>query len=399
MNRAGLLLIAAVAAAGAHAEPSFDDVGPIFARRCAVCHHPNGIGPFSLLTYQDAKRRAGMIKEVVTERRMPPWHADPAHGVFKNDRRLSDAEVSSVAAWVDAGAPPGSTADFAVASESGVGEWRIGTPDIVYAMPKIVELPAAVLVPYENFEIPSGFDKDTWIRAIEVKPGNPKVVHHIVITLKVPGGYSVPHGEFIGLGYGMIAGYTPGMDPTILEPDTALLVPRGSIFQVQIHYTTTGRPERDRSRFGCVLADTPPGHRAYWAIAVNIDFAIPPYADNYRVDASRVVPRDLLLHALNAHMHYRGKSFEFVATYPDGTVETLLRVPKYDFNWQTEYILAQPKRLPKGTRIDAIAHYDNSANNPANPDPTVTVRHGEQTWNEMLAGGMLITWADEPEEE
>ncbi len=367
------------------------DIAPIVTKHCAVCHHHDGIGPFPLLRYEDAQARAAMIGEVVATRRMPPWHADPNVGTFKNNRRLTDEEVDKVAAWVEAGSPRG---DASVLTElpSFSSGWGIGKPDVIFPMPETASIPATGLVPYKNYEIPSGFSRDTWVNGIEVRPSNPKVVHHIVVTMKTSQPLSFPHGEFLGLGYGVIGSYTPGLGPAILGPGKAMLVPKNATFAVQIHYTACGRPEQDRSELGFTLAPGPPEDPVYWAVAVNIDFAIPPHAPNFRVDTTRIVPQDALLYVLNAHMHYRGKSFEFVAQYPSGRTESLLRVPDYDFNWQTDYILDKPVFLPKGTRIEAIGHFDNSTDNAANPDPTITVRHGEQTWSEMLAGGMQVTW-------
>lgn len=367
------------------------DISRLMQKHCADCHHPGGIGPFSLLTYRQTKGWAEMIKEVVTDRRMPPWHADPEVGKFKNDRRLSDEEIQTIVNWVDNGRPMGNEADMPPPITFSQ-EWRIPTPDAVFEMPKEVTINPQGVVPYMEFEVPTNFTEDKWLQAIEVRPGNPKVVHHIIIFVRSPEMVAGEKEEFQRIGRGFLVGFAPGTIPTIYQPGYAVKVPKGSTFIFQMHYTPTGKTEVDKSKLGIVFAKEPPQHEMITATTVNFDFQIPAHDPNYRVEAVSELPADAMLYAMTPHMHYRGKSFEYIAHFPDGRSERLLCVPNYDFNWQTTYVLEQPVLLPKGTKMQTIAHFDNSANNKYNPDPSRPVRWGEQTWEEMMIGWMGLSW-------
>lgn len=367
------------------------EVSRLMQAKCADCHHPGGIGPFSLLTYRQTKGWSEMIKEVVTQRRMPPWHADPTVGKFRNDRRLTDQEIDTIVKWIDAGEPMGNEADLP-APITFNEEWRIPGPDAVFELPVEQTIGPSGVVPYREIEVPTNFTEDKWLQMIEVRPSNAKVVHHIIVFIRAPQFTVGERQDFQRLGRGFLVGFAPGVIPTVLQSGYAVKVPKGSTFIFQMHYTPTGKNEVDRSKLGVVFAKEPPQHEVVTATTINGDFMIPPGDPNYRVVAESVIPDNGILYSMTPHMHYRGKSFEYIAHYPDGTSETLLRVPNYDFNWQTTYILDKPARLPKGTRIETIAHFDNSANNKANPDPTKPVRWGEQTWEEMMIGWMNMSW-------
>lgn len=369
------------------------EVSRILYKNCAECHRPGGIGPFSLLTYRQAKGWSKMIKEVVTEGRMPPWHADPAIGKFRNDRRLGQEDIAALVSWVDGGMPLGDETQLPEPPEFDEN-WRIGHPDVVFEMPREVTINPTGVVPYMEIEVPTNFTEDKWIKAMEAKPGNSKVVHHIIIFNRAPQFTAGEREDFQRIGRGFLVGFAPGVIPEELPDGYAVKIPAGSTLIFQMHYTPTGKTEVDRSAFGIKFADGPPTHEVVTATTVNFEFTIPPNDPNYRVEAESVVPADVLLLAMTPHMHYRGKSFEYIVHYPDGKSETLLRVPRYDFNWQTTYKLTEPARLPKGTRIQCVAHFDNSANNPYNPDPNKAVKWGDQTWEEMMIGWMSMAWCD-----
>jgi hypothetical protein len=367
------------------------DVEPILHRHCITCHNPDGIGPFSLLSREDTLRMARMIKEVVQTRRMPPWSANPVYGKFKNARQLAQAEIDTITQWVEGGRLIGPESDTPRVSQT--PDWKIGKPDVIFKIPVEMHLPPAGIVPYAEFTIPSGFTEDRWVQAAEVQPGNPRVLHHMTVIANAPGAGDVEVGAFQGLARGLLCSFTPGTDPMMLASGQAMRIPKDTTFNVTLHYTTTGKPETDRTCFGFVFAKSPPSSEVFAAMTANIDFTIPPRHPDYKVEASVVVPRDAFLHAMTPHMHMRGKAFEYIAHYPDGGSETLLEVLRYNFDWQTSYILEEPVRLPAGTRIQTIATYDNSAANPANPDPDRAVSFGRETWDEMLGGLMQISWA------
>jgi hypothetical protein len=385
------------------------DVEPLLQARCQSCHRPGEAAPMSLLTYQDARPWAAAIKEAVLVRKMPPWFADPANGHFANDRRLSKEEVDTLVAWVDGGAKEGDPKDAPKPLEFAEG-WVMGKPDLVIDMPEAYEVPASGTVEYTYFVVPTGFTEDRWVQQVEVRPGNKSVVHHIVMIVRptgvkyvseapighayVPPKKETQHKPDTGQGIlqggqggiEMVGVYVPGGLPYVLKPGQARLIPKGSDIIFQMHYTTNGKAVADRSRMGFIFAKEPPVERVVNAYVGNMNLHIPPQEANAQVNARVTFHEDTQLLSMFPHMHVRGKSFEYRATYPSGETETLLTVPKYDFNWQLTYYLKAPKVLPKGTVIECIAHYDNSVNNPYNPDPKSDVYWGDQTWEEMLAG-------------
>ena len=355
------------------------DVLPILQKSCQECHHAGTAAPFSLLGYGDAVNWSAMIKEVVRERRMPPWHADPRHGKFLNNRALTTTEIKTLTDWVDQGTPEGAAPDAPPAREFADG-WRIGTPDIIFELPKEVSIPANGTMPYKYFTTETHFKEDTWIEAAEARPGNRAVVHHIIVFSMKPGTKRPVEEK------NWLVAAAPGDEPLRLPPGVGRLIPAGSKLVWQMHYTPTGKPETDRSMVGFKFCKTTPEKRSRVFGIDNQRFIIPAGAANHRVEARHTVDRPVTLLGLMPHMHLRGKAFEYKATFPDGRTETLLSVPQFDFNWQNSYRLEKPMPLPQGTKIECVAHFDNSAGNPANPNATQPVRWGDQTWEEMMIG-------------
>jgi peroxiredoxin len=356
-------------------------VAPIIQEKCQYCHRPGQAGPFSLLTYAQARRHAAMIREVVEERRMPPWHADPRYGCFSNDRSLRASERRMLLAWIDQGTPEGDP-KLAPPPRAFAEGWTIGTPDVVLTMPEIYTVPAEGTVPYQHFRVRTGFTEDRWVQAAEVQPGDRSVVHHIFVRVATADGSE----DIGGTKEPFFAAFVVGDAPSIFPPGTARKVPAGAEFHFEVHYSPTGTSRPDRSAIGLIFSKTPPVHQVITKGIKNGRFAIPPGAKNHEVQSTFTFRSDSHLLSLMPHMHLRGQDFRYTATYPDGRVETLLSVPAYDFSWQSVYRLDSAKPMPGGTRLDCIAHFDNSAENPVNPDPTQTVRWGEQTTDEMMIG-------------
>jgi peroxiredoxin/mono/diheme cytochrome c family protein len=370
-------------------------IARIFQDRCVSCHRPGEIAPFALTDYGEVVGWAAMIREVVEERRMPPWHANPAHGKFANDSRLSDEEKDQIVRWVEAGAPEGDKQDLPPPREFAVG-WQIGQPDLVVKMAdKPYSVPAKGEVRYQYFVVDPGFKEDKWVQMAECRPGNRAVVHHIIVGVVPPG--ARPGEQTInGLHSDWLTATAPGARPLILREGMAKMIPAGSRLFFQMHYTPNGTAQEDLSSVGLKFADpaTVKKHVGTDKAAFQA-LRIPPGADNHRVEAYHRFDRDMLVLAMFPHMHLRGKAFRYTALYPSGESEILLDVPHYDFAWQNHYELAEAKRMPAGTRLHCEAWYDNSETNLANPDPTVTVRWGDQTWEEMMIGYFDATPAEE----
>jgi peroxiredoxin len=364
-------------------------VARILRDRCVACHREGEIAPFSLTSYKQAAGWATMIDEVVQGGRMPPWHASPDHGTFSNDSRLSPEEKQTLAAWVAAGAPEGNPRDLPEPACYADG-WRIPAPDLRIALPETVKIPAEGTMPYRNFVIDPKLKKDVWVRASQVRPGNPSVVHHLVVFVMPPDRKdSGPKIDFL-------AAYAPGMPPRVLPDDTAKLVPAGSKLMFQVHYTPRGTPQTDRSEIGLTFADPKTIRKEMTAVAaINMELTIPAGDADFAATARHRFEQDTLVYSLLPHMHLRGKSFRFEAAYPDGRRETLLDVPRYEFEWQNVYVLSEPKLMPEGTVLHCLARYDNSPENLSNPDPTSTVTWGEQTRDEMLVGYVEVARADQ----
>jgi mono/diheme cytochrome c family protein len=381
---AAVLVVGAAGAARAdNAVPTFTkDVAPIFYKNCAECHRPTMFAPMSLVSYDDARPWLRSIKQRVVSRTMPPWGSDQPHGIFKNDPRLTEEEIATIVAWIDGGAPKGEEKDLPALPSFTEG-WTIGKPDAVFTMQEEYKIPAAGTIEYQYIRIPVNLPEDRWFKAIEIKPGARAHVHHVIAYTQPSGAEISPNGV---LGPTNIGGVTPNK-PGVVFPDGVARLLRGKHdIILQMHYTTNGTPAIDRTEVGIIFAKEPPKKVAAGGMALNPRFVIPAGDGNAEVRAVQAIAQDTMLTTLTPHMHVRGKDMTYIAHYPDGTSETLLSVPKYDFNWQITYELAQPKLLPKGTRVEVIAHYDNSTANKYNPDPTKDVRWGDQTWEEMMIG-------------
>ena len=389
------------------------DVLPVLQKNCQTCHRPGEAAPMSFLSYQSTRPWAKAMKAAVLSKKMPPWFADSHYGKFSNDRTLAQPEIDTLVAWADSGAKEGDPKD-APKPLSFVEGWRIGQPDLVLSMPTAFSVPASGTIDYQYVIVPTGFTEDRYVQMAEARPGDPSVVHHIIAFIREPGNpwlqdakVGVPfvpmeemrkaardaersgkknRGEGASFGGDMLAGYAPGTVPNMMRPGEAKLIKAGSDIVLQLHYTATGKASSDLSKVGLVFSKDKPSVRVLSLAAMTPNFAIPPGDPNYRVDAKVTLQEDATLVNLLPHMHFRGKDFEYRVVYPTGERETLLKVPNYDFGWQLTYDLATPKLLPAGTIIECTAHFDNSANNKYNPDPTKEVHFGEQTWEEMMFG-------------
>lgn len=407
-----LLIFAALIGSPAWSAPKTEDVTfhrdvlPVLQKHCQTCHRPGEAAPMSLLTYAETRPWAQAIREAVLLRKMPPWTAEPGVGrKFHNERRLEQGEIEILKAWAGKGAPEGDPADAPKPLEF-VDGWIMGEPDKIWQLPEAYEVPASGTIEYTYYIIPNAFPEDTWVEVSEIRPEARSVVHHIIAYARPPGstwldGYE-PHEFFVPVDRKKreqrppnvtasqwrqwVAGYAPGLRPEEQKPGLAKLIPAGSDLIFELHYTADGNAVRDRSSVGIRVAKQPPERRLIWGAAVNTKFKIPPAAANHRVDASVEFTEEATLLSLTPHMHLRGKGFEYRAIYPTGESEVLLRVPKYDFNWQITYELEDPIPLPRGTRIECTAYFDNSPNNPYNPDPKVEVGWGDQSWEEMMIG-------------
>jgi hypothetical protein len=415
---ASISLLPTVVSAQGNAPTFSKDVAPVLYTHCTGCHRPGEIAPMSLLTYEEARPWARAIAARVADGTMPPWHADPAHGKWKNDRRLSAQEKDIIARWSAAGAPQGNPGDLPARPTYAQG-WQIGQPDVVVSMERPYELPAQGEIPYQYFEVATNFTEDTWVQALEVRPGERSVVHHVLVYARHPGMTRPqqvlrprnPEGPMsptqtkeaadqelrqqrqeAGIRRGPLMAQTaPGTWTTEYPQGAAMLVKAGTVLTFQIHYTANGKPASDRTSMGFIFAKQPPAIEMRTAAMLNPRFMIPAGADNHPVEAAAEFTEDVTLYGMIPHTHVRGKSWLHTLTYPDGRQETLLAVPKYDFNWQTEYKFAQPLRIPKGSTLRSVAHYDNSKANKANPDATQDVYWGDQTWEEMQYTALYFT--------
>lgn len=410
MKAVSALFVLGVLGAHAAEPPTFyKDVLPILQEHCQGCHREGEIGPMPFVDdYQKVRPWAKAIRQSVVTRRMPPWFADPAHGQFANDRAMPKELIDRIAAWVDAGAPEGRRADAPAARKYTSG-WNIPNPDYTVEMPQPFTIPASGKVDYQYIVVPLNLTEDKWVQMVEARPaeGARSSVHHILVYVRAPGSKWLrgeaqpgvpfvpprttpdgkPRNDIAGGGNEILTIYTPGNVPDIWEPGTAKLIRAGSDLVLQMHYTPSGKEVVDRSKIGFVWAKQPVERRAMTFSVMNADFAIPPMAAAHPVDGRPFpIRNEAWLYSFFPHMHLRGKSFEYSLREPDGTTRTLLSVPRYDFNWQLTYKLKEPIRLQPGSMITGRALFDNSPNNPANPDPKATVRWGEQSDEEMMIG-------------
>ena len=394
--------------------PTFTkDVAPILYKNCITCHRPGEIAPMSLLTYHDARPWAKAIRDEVSEGHMPPWHADAPRGTFHNERYLTDAEKDIIVRWANGGARQGDPKDLPAAPSFADG-WQIGTPDVVLAMQEDYKVPADGTVQYEYFYIPTNFTEPKYVQAIEIRPGNREVVHHVLVYYrakpdvqrtpvikpnaeisqfpkeKAPGIHARPARTDLPPRR-ILATYAPGTDPQVMPPGTALRLEPGGVLELQMHYTTMGEATSDRTKVGLVFSKDPaPREVRPWHF-VNAVFTIPAGAADVAVSSDVEFLQDTTVWGMFPHTHLRGKRWEYKLTLPDGTTKTVLSVPRYDFNWQTYYMFSSPLQIPKGSKLVSTAWYDNSAANKSNPDPKADVKWGDQTWEEMQYTGLLFS--------
>ncbi|HMF15794.1 MAG TPA: redoxin domain-containing protein, partial [Gemmataceae bacterium] len=368
-----------------------NQVARILQNKCQECHRPGQIGPMPLLSYEDSSSWAAMIREVVKSKRMPPWHADPAHGKFLNDRSLSKADSDTLLTWIENGCPKGDDKDMPEAKKFTDG-WNIGKPDAVFTMPREFTVPAKSKggVRYQYFVVPTNFEDDVWIQAAEAKPGNRAVVHHIIVYVAKDRKRMSSAGD--GLGAGFLVAYAPGDLGVGFPLGAAKKIPKGANLVFQMHYTPNGFEQSDRSSVGLIFAKKPPEHEVRTRGIAQRFFVIPPGAKSHKVTSSTTFTQDAMLWSLLPHMHLRGRSFSYQAVFPDGKTQILLSVPQYDFNWQSNYRLEKPLHMPAGTKIECTATFDNSTGNANNPDPTRWVIWGDQTWEEMMIGFVDYTY-------
>jgi peroxiredoxin len=370
-------------------------VAPILQKHCVGCHSPGQIGPFAMSSHQKVAGWASTIRETILEQRMPPWHADPHHGAFANDRSLSREEAHTLLNWIDQGAPRGDGADPLAANPPAAAEpWPLGKPDYVVSLSAEETIPATGQVDYRYVVVDAPATEDVWVRAAVVRPGNLKVLHHCLVFLKYPDALKGQQPNYHGGAGGYFIGYVPGTLPTAFPEGTGKFIPKGSQIIFQMHYTPTGKEEKDRTEIGLYVLPAKPAMELRTRAAAQNKFEIPAGESDHEVRGEYRFKKDALLYSLSPHMHLRGSRFRYDALYPDGRTETILSVPHYDFNWQTLYELAEPKKIPAGTRLVCTGAFDNAPSNPANPDATKLVKWGDQSWNEMFIG--YVNFAELP---
>lgn len=367
-------------------------ISRIVQNHCLECHRKGENGPFELTTYEDVKGNAAMIKKVVGKKTMPPWFAETtAQHQFKNDRSLSERDRTDLTKWVEAGCPEGDQADAPVAIKFTEG-WRIGKPDLILQAPVAQLVPAQGTIPYRYLMVVNPSTEDKWVTAVEVRPSSPQVVHHLLVFLTFPpGDLRAPAAmrQFGGGLKGYFAGMVPGQGSITFPEGTAKLLPKGCILIFQIHYTANGKPTEDRPRIGFKFAEKKPEFEVVTRAASNKRIAIPPNDPNYKIEARYTFKEPFRMLSVNPHSHVRGKAFKYelyVDGKTNGKADVLLDLPRYDFNWQIEHQFATPVDVPAGAVLVVTGWYDNSKNNPANPDSSKLVKFGEQTWDEMMIG-------------
>ena len=406
-----VLLSAAAAALASAVTPTFSkDVAPILFKNCSGCHRPGEIGPMPLLNYAQVRPWAKSIRTAVAVGTMPPWHAKADRGMFSNDRRLTAQERETILAWVDAGASQGDPKDLPAAPVFSDG-WEIGKPDAVLTMTKPYSVPASGTIEYQYIQIPTNFTEDKWIQAIEVRPGARTVVHHVLAFASDPAANRVKKPFTMVIPEitpelrkklaaasedkkdrprrdpgTLVATYAPGTNAQVFDVGEGMLIKAGAVLTLQLHYTANGKATDDASSVGMIFAKQPVVNEVKSDAFMNPLLKLPAGAQDTAVEAGIRFDEDVHISAIFPHTHVRGKGWEYRLTYPDGRTKVVLAVPRYDFNWQTYYTFAKPLAVPKGSRLESTAHYDNSPNNPANPDATKEVHWGDQTWQEMMIG-------------
>ncbi len=388
----------------AAARPTYcKDVAPIIQKNCQECHRPGQVGPFSLETYDQARKRASDIAAVVEQREMPPWKADPHVGVkFKDVRTLSNDDIAILTAWAEADAPEGNQADLPPPPKF-ADDWQLGTPDLVVDIGADFAVPASGEDIYRCFVVPTHLEKDQYVSAVEYRPGNRRVVHHILAYVDTSGKARERDQAEPGPGYtcfggpgepihGGLGGWAPGNQANFLPDGIGRSLPRQSDIIVQVHYHPQGKAETDRSKIGIYFAKKPIKQVIHWGIVINPGLELPPGQSNIEVKAAWEVPVDVTAHSVAPHMHLLGRDMQISVKFPDGRLRDLIKVPDWDFNWQYTYQFEKPLDIPKGSLVYLVSHYDNSEANPNNPHkPPRLVRWGEATTDEMCIGFLGIT--------
>lgn len=381
------------------------DIARIMQDNCIECHRAGGVAPFSLETFEAVSRRASMIRTVTQEGIMPPWFAappsphtdadgNPLESPWANDRSLSQAEKNAIAAWVAAGKPRGDDTDLplprAFAKSKGEIEWTIGTPDAIFQIPEPIAIKAEGTMPYQNVMVPTRLTEDKWVRAMQIIPTDKSVVHHVLVFVLPEAALTDPalrRQSAIDESRGYWAAYVPGNDSVVFPDGMAKRLPKGAVLMFQIHYTPNGKATKDQITIGVVYGTEAPKHIVRTAAVADRRIEIPPGANNHEETASVRLPADAKILAFMPHMHVRGKAYRYELQRPgESEPSIVLDIPRYDFNWQLRYTLREPLAAPAGATLIGTAWYDNSAENPANPDPTKTVRWGPQTFDEMMLG-------------
>ena len=397
-----------------HATPTFSkDVAPIFFKHCVSCHRPGDIAPMSLLTYEQSRPYARAILNAVSKRTMPPWHADAPAGTFLNERILTDAERETIVAWAEAGAPRGEAKDLPPAPSFN-DEWVLGTPDLVLEMEEDFQVPTSGTIEYAYFYVPTNFAERRWVKSLEVRPGNRQVVHHILLNQlaksdaeRTPLARGKPEDEvrvrrdalgerprrtdLNSMPSRLMATYAPGTNPQVAHGGTAFVLEPGSILEFGVHYTAIGKPATDRSKVGLIFSKDPSPREIRAQAFYNSTLKLPAKAPDTAVSTELEFVQDSVLWGVFPHSHLRGKRWDYKLQLPNGQISSVLAVPRYDFNWQTYYMFSQPLQVPKGSKLISTAWYDNSPANKSNPDPTIEVLWGNQTWEEMQYTGVLVS--------
>jgi hypothetical protein len=391
-----LILWLSLASSAAASAPTYTkDVAPILWKHCAECHRPGEVGPFSLLSYADAAKRAAFLVEVTRSRRMPPWKPVPGYGDFLDDRRLSDAQLATLAAWAAAGAPEGDAKDLPPPPSFDDNGWQMGTPDLVLKMAEPFSIPASGRDVFRCFVIPMNIASDKAVGGVEFHPGNRRVVHHALFYLDHNGqarkldeaaaGYG--YASFGGVGFiptGSIGGWAPGAGHRRFPDGMGNMLRKGSDLVLQVHYHPDGKPETDQSELGVYFTKEPVRQIVASLALGNRDINIPAGDSHYHLSGSFTLPADIRAVGISPHMHWLGRDMRVDAMLPDGRTEHLVWIKDWDFNWQGQYVYRRLIDLPKGTQLKLEASYDNSADNAANPsEPPARVHFGEQTTDEM----------------
>lgn len=362
-------------------------IAPILLSKCVGCHSSGNVGSWAMSGHRKVKSMSAMIEETILSRRMPPWDADPQVGHFQNDCGLSVAEAQTLLRWIHQGAPRGEGPDPLEGRPTDVAsDWPLGKPDIILRLPKPETIPATGVLDYRHIEVPAGNEKEAWVGAVWAKPGNLKVVHHVIARLKEGG-----RKDALGQGE-MFVGWAPGTTQGWFPTNSGKYLPARARFDLEMHYTANGTEQTDQTEIGIYLLPEKPASRFEAVPLADVTFEIPPGDPDSRTQALYCFKKPATLHSLTPHMHLRGKWMKFEALFPDGKRETLCSVPRYDFNWQRTYILNEPRKIPAGTWVMITGGYDNSGLNPANPDPKKTVHWGDQSFDEMFLGWYNVTW-------